>query len=360
MILLEDLGYTPEFTELRKANHFEHLDIGRVVAEHKERYIVQSTMGELDAEVIGNLRFTAQSRADFPAVGDWVAFALYDEQKAIIHGFLPRKSVIERRSVGKKSDTQIIAANIDVALIVQSADRDFNMNRLERYLAICYDARVQPWLIITKSDLLTEDELLKLKSVIGQRVGGLPVYIISNWSKDGLDTLAQSICKGKTYCLLGSSGVGKSSLLNNLSHGEPMKTGTISEHTNKGRHVTTHRELIVLKNGAIIIDNPGMREVGITDLSTGIEATFESILKLSESCRYTDCTHTSESGCAVIQALTDGELTPEVYENFMKMEREKAHFSSTLAEKRQKDKAFGKYVKNFKKQMKRRDGSILF
>ncbi|WP_346854976.1 ribosome small subunit-dependent GTPase A [uncultured Draconibacterium sp.] len=349
---LEDLGYTTELETYRKENNLEHFGIGRVTLEHKERYAVKTVDNDFDAEIIGNLRFSAQKRSDFPAVGDWVAISEYDENKVLIHAVFPRKTIIERQAVGKQGEKQIIATNIDFAFIVQAVDHDFNLNRLERYLTICNAAKVSPLIILNKIDLIDKNEVEKLVSLTRARVKQTPVIAISNASKSGIETIEQYIKKGQTYCLLGSSGVGKSTLLNNLAGAEVMKTNTISESTNKGRHSTTHRELLVLENGGILIDNPGMREVGIADSAGGLELTFETLLELAKDCRFKDCTHTNETGCAVLNALNNGEIDENVYENYMKMEREKEHFESTVAEKRQKEKQFGKMIKHFKNNRK--------
>jgi ribosome biogenesis GTPase len=184
---------------------------------------------------------------------------------------------------------------------------------------------------------------------VRKRIPQVPVVAVSNASGSGIETLASGLEKGKTYCMLGSSGVGKSTLINNLSGNRLMETGQISASTQKGRHITSHRELFLLDQGGILIDNPGMREVGITDSAGGLDRTFGAILELSGQCRYTDCTHMTEAGCAVIEALDRGELDPLAYENYVKMEREKEHFEATVAERRKKDRDFGKMVKNFKK-----------
>jgi ribosome biogenesis GTPase len=349
-----DLGYSNEFEEYLKAHKLDSFGVGRVISEHRERYVVKTTENEYDAEILGNLRFTARSRADFPAVGDWVAISAYDDDKVLIHAVLPRKTVIERQTAGRQGEKQIIAANIDYAFIVQAADRDFNLNRMERYLAICNTAGVKPLILLSKSDLLSETDLNELLIRIKERVKGVPVVAISNETLNGFDELESLIIKSKTYCLLGSSGVGKSTLLNNLSGRPMMKTDEISTSTHKGRHVTSHRELIVLKNGGILIDNPGMREVGITDGSEGIELTFDEISQWAKNCKFKDCTHTGEAGCAVIAAVEIGEIDRGAYDNYLKLRKESEFFEATVAERRKKDKEFGKMVKNFKKDMKRR------
>ncbi|OMP32327.1 ribosome small subunit-dependent GTPase A [Mangrovimonas sp. DI 80] len=350
---LEDLGYNPNLETYRIQHGLDSFEVGRVIAEHKERYIVKTVEQDYEGEILGNLRYTAQSRADFPAVGDWVAISDYDTDKVLIHAVFPRSSILQRQAVGKKGEAQIIATNIDTAFIVQAADRDFSINRIERYLTICNDSKVDPVIILNKIDLVSKEVLSELLQSIAKRLPKIPVLAISNPSQQGIDTVKTLIEKGKTYCLLGSSGVGKSTLLNTLSGHELMKTKAISEHTSRGRHVTTHRELQVLNNGGIIIDNPGMREVGITDITEGLELTFENILELAKQCKFKDCTHTTEKGCAVISAVDKGEIDVMSYENYLKMEREKEHFEATVAEKRKKDKAFGKMVKEFKNAKKR-------
>ncbi len=349
---LEELGYTEELENYRKDRDLDAFDVGRIISEHKERYVVRTTIKEYDGEIIGNLRFSAQNRSDFPAVGDWVAISTYDDHKVLIHAVFPRKTSIERHAVGKHGEKQIIATNIDYAFIVQAVDRDFNINRIERYLTICNTSNVKPIIILSKIDLINDVELSNLTTAIRERVKQIPVITLSNKSQDGIDSLNDQIEKGKTYCLLGSSGVGKSTLVNNLSGKEMMKTNTISASSNKGRHITSHRELIVLENGGILIDNPGMREVGIADSADGLETTFNTIVELSEYCKFKDCTHTTEIDCAVLAAVERGEIDQSSYENYLKMEREKEHFESTVAEKRKKNKGFGKMMKNYKKTTK--------
>lgn len=346
---LDDLGYDIELEKYRKSQNLDVFEVGRIISEHKERYVVKTDKREYDGKIIGNLRFTAHHRSDFPAVGDWVAISEYDNDKVLIHSVFPRKTIIERQAVGKQGEKQIIATNIDYAFIVQAVDRDFNINRIERYLTICHTSKVSPIIVLNKIDLITDNELSILVKKVQERVKKVPIIPISNESQKGLIKLKESIEKGKTYCLLGSSGVGKSTLLNNLSGRELMKTNTISTSTNKGRHVTSHRELIILENGGILIDNPGMREVGIADSKEGLEITFNEIIELSKDCKFKDCTHTAEDDCAVLKAVESCIIDKSSYENFLKMEREKEHFDSTIAEKRKKDKDFGKMIKNYKK-----------
>jgi ribosome biogenesis GTPase / thiamine phosphate phosphatase len=352
---LYDFGYNEGLEKFRIENNLLSFELGRVITEHKERYIVWTEKGELEAEITGNMRFTAKSREDFPAVGDWVALIVYDGDLAIIYQVFPRYSILKRQAIGQLGEVQIIATNIDFAFLVQASDRDFNINRLERYLTICNTSGVKPVIVLSKTDLIDEPTLNILIESIKARISHVPVLAISNETHYGYESVNALIEKGKTYCMLGSSGVGKSSLVNNLSGKTRMRTDAISQSTHKGRHVTTNRELLVLENGGILIDNPGMREVGIADAGSGLEITFDLIFQLSQNCRFKDCTHTGELGCAVLEAVENGEIDSASYENYQKMEREKAHFEATIAEKRKREKEFGKIMKNYKKDMRRNE-----
>ncbi|MCX6307263.1 MAG: ribosome small subunit-dependent GTPase A, partial [Bacteroidia bacterium] len=285
MMRLEDLGFNDSLEPFR----LDGFEIGRIIAEHKERYVVLTLQGEFDAEITGNLRFTATKREDFPAVGDWVTLTPYDADVAIIHSILPRFSTIKRQAVGQFGEVQLIATNIDFAFIIQAADRDFNINRLERYLILCNSSKVVPIIVLSKTDLIDERRLQEIVESIKTRIEQVLILPISNETKQGYDALKAVLKPGRTYCMLGSSGVGKSTLLNTLSGRSIMKTNTISTSTNKGRHVTSHRELILLKDGGILIDNPGMREVGIADTTEGLERTFDKIVQLSRQCKFKDC-----------------------------------------------------------------------
>ena len=348
---LEDLGYNDRIEKLIIDNNLKEFEIGRIISEHKERYIVKTEKGEFEAEITGNIRFSASSREDFPAVGDWVALTTYDSDFVIINRIIPRLSIISRQAVGQFGEIQIIATNIDIAFIVQAVDRDFNINRIERYLTICNSSKVTPIIILTKTDLINEQAKAEIIESVKQRIKTIPVFAISNETQDGYEALKRIIDKGKTFCMLGSSGVGKSTLLNNLSGKAIMRTDSISQSTSKGRHITSHRELVILENGGILIDNPGMREVGIVDTADGLETTFDIVLSLAKNCKFKDCTHTKENGCSIIEAVEKGELDSASYENYLKMEREKVHFESSVVERRKKDKDFGKMMKNYKKDM---------
>ena len=349
---LQDLGYTSELAAYRKEHNLDSFDIGRVVREHRDRYTVKTASNEFDCELIGNLRFKATSKNELPSVGDWVAISEYDEGKALIHAVLPRFSTLKRKAVAKLGQSQTIAVNIDVGIIVQSVNRDFSINRLERYLTICNASNIEPVIILSKIDLISNLEMEKLLHQVKERIKNTSIIPLSNQSKAGLDDIISRLAKGKTFCLLGSSGVGKSTLINLLIGEELMSTGEISESIDRGKHVTTHRELIVSEHG-ILIDNPGMREIGITDTTEGLETTFSEVLHLSRNCKYKNCSHTSEDECSVLEALDNGVLNPQTYENFFKMEKERIYYESSAKEKKKKDKNLGKLIKNMKKNHKK-------
>ncbi len=346
---LQDIGFTTDLEQVFLTKDLSINEIGRVVAEHKERYSVAMLSGIVDAEITGNMRFAAESREDFPAVGDWVVLTGYDPEFAVIRKILPRLSVLSRQAVGQYGEVQLIATNIDYAFLVQAVDRDFNLNRFERYLSLCYNGKVTPIILLTKTDLADNSELDEIITSVKDRIKDVDVLAVSNETSDGIDLLLDKMENGKTYCLLGSSGVGKSTLLNTLRGEEVMKTSSLSESTNKGRHTTSHRELILLQNGAIIIDTPGMREVGVVNQEQGIETTFDWLYTYSEHCKYSDCTHTNEKGCAVIAAVEAGEINRKSYENYIKMERESAHFEATSADKKRRGKTLAKIIKDMHK-----------
>ena len=349
---LLDLGFNNELSAYLKEKQLSDFSIGRVTQEHRERYVVSDGENDYAAEITGNLRFSANSRADFPAVGDWVAMTTYDSDQAIIHNIFPRKSVLERQAVGKFGEIQIISTNIDVAFIIQAINNNFSINRLERYLTICYSANIEPVLVISKVDLSTEKDIQEAISTLEKRDKKVKYILLSNMTLTGLDQILDFIQKGKTYCVVGSSGVGKSTLINNLLKKNVLKTQQISLSTNKGRHTTDHRELFVLENGGIIIDTPGMKELGITDNTEGIKTTFQEIVNIAINCKFSDCKHINETGCAVIDALNNGTIDRDSYDNYQKIQKEQQRFQTSVSEKRKKDKAFGKMIKNYFKNNK--------
>lgn len=347
---LEDLGLNESALELIDPDDLGGLELGRVIVEHKERYIVQTVEATFQAEITGSLRYSAESRTDFPAVGDWVKLSVFDEGSAVIIEVLPRFSSLERQAVGRSGEKQIIATNVDTAFIVQAVGHDFNLNRLERYLTITNSSSIAPVIVLSKTDLVTDEELQNLNSRILSRIPNIPVLSISNETKAGYSELKDMLKRGQSYCILGSSGVGKSSLTNNLLQDARMEVSDISTSTSKGRHTTSHRELIILPEGGIIIDTPGMRELGIASETGAVEQTFDQITDLTRHCKFNDCTHTEEVGCAVLNALEKGALDADIFESYHKLMREQAHFSSTIAERREKDKKMGKLYKRIQQE----------
>lgn len=341
------IGLTPELRSHISDNLPEDTHIARVIREHRERYAVTDGENEYDAEITGNMRYSAGSRKDFPAVGDWVTITPYGPDQAIINMILPRKSVLARQAVGKPGEIQIISTNIDYAFIVQAISNNFNINRLERYLTICHSAGIEPILVLSKIDLVSPEETEEAVRILAKRDSQVRHILLSNVTREGVDRVISMMEKGRSYCVIGSSGVGKSTLINTLLQREALRTGAISSSTNKGRHVTEHRELFVLENGSIIIDTPGMKELVLTDDSTGLSVTFREIADVAAECRYPDCRHVNEAGCAVMEAVEKGDIDRDSYENYLKMLKEQERFTTTVAEKRRKEKNFGKILKDY-------------
>ncbi len=355
---LEKIGFDKWLLERVTPESLEQFDIARVVAVHKDSYTISN--GEVDvlAELVGKLIFSASSPVDYPAVGDWVLANFYDENTfAIIHEVLSRKSLLKRKTPGKKVDFQLIAANIDVAFIVQSLNENFNLRRLERYLVMVNEGKIQPIVLLSKSDLLDNEDITNIIDEIQKIMPDLQVVPFSNENESGLDNLKGIMQSGLTYCLLGSSGVGKTTLINNLIGESIYKTKTVSKKESKGRHATTHRQLIKLDSGAMIVDTPGMRELGNFSVATGLDETFSEIITLSEKCHFSDCTHAGEKGCAVLSAVEKGQLSAERYQNYLKMTKESTYNEMSYLEKRKKDKQFGKLIKTVMKHKNSQKGT---
>ncbi|NTV41079.1 MAG: ribosome small subunit-dependent GTPase A [Candidatus Moranbacteria bacterium] len=348
---IEDFGYCDFFENERVKLGLNLFEVARVTSELRGAYKVKNSNGEFLAKVPGKHIFKASSRQDYPAVGDWVAISELNKEQALIQAVLPRKTSLKRK-YGDRNEAQLIATNIDVAFVIESVDRDFNLNRIERYSAIASNDGIKTVVILNKVDLITEQEAsLKLQQ-IKERLEDVDIIMTSILTEKGLAQLKAYLEKGKSYCFLGSSGVGKSSLINKLLAGDLIKTNEIGLHSSRGKHTTTAREMYFLENGAIVIDNPGTREVGMTDTSAGIASLFDEITALSEKCKFVDCTHLQEPGCSVLSALKTGELSQEKYLNFISLKKETEHFKMNQLEKREKERNFGKFIKKAKKDLK--------
>jgi ribosome biogenesis GTPase len=352
---LEDLGFDGWFQERCGDDSAASDRPFRVIVVHRNSYIVSKGDADVYAELAGKLSNNAASALDFPATGDWVlAQLLNDGTLAIIHSILPRKSLLARKTAGKKTELQLIAANVDTALIIQALDADFNLRRLERYLVMAADGNIDPVVLLSKSDLIDADEIEAKKQAVAELMPDLPVLAFSNESKSGLDAVKALFITGKTYCLLGSSGVGKTTLLNQMTDKIHHDTQEV-RRDGKGRHTTTDRQLTVLPGGAMVVDTPGMRELGNIVVEKGLEDTFAEIAAAATGCRFNDCTHIQEDGCAVLAAVRDGTIDEVRYQSYLKLQRESAFNEMTYLEKRRKDKAFGKMIKSVMKDKRKRD-----
>lgn len=356
MKTIEDLGYEPFFESNRVRLGFGGFQLARVISEFKGAYAVKSVSGEYLAKITGKQIFHAVSREDYPAVGDWVAMTKLYGDHASISGVLPRLTVIKRtygdkNRAGEKGKTQVIAANVNVAFVVESVERDYNLNRFERYFAIVENGGVKPVIVLNKIDLLSKEDVDEKVAQLRNRFPGVDIILTSIGKDESLDELKNRISKGKTYCFLGSSGVGKSSLINALLGGNTIKTGDIGLYSGRGKHCTTTRQMYFLDNGGIVIDNPGTREVGMADTNQDVAATFDEITALAKKCRYADCAHVHEPDCAVVGAVKSGELEKEKYSNYINLRKETGYYGLSGAEKREKDRKFGKFMKKAKKDL---------
>ncbi|MFI5184180.1 MAG: ribosome small subunit-dependent GTPase A [Vicinamibacteria bacterium] len=315
------LGWTPALTGAFAPFVSEGLDAARVAVEHQHLYGLYTPHGDLLADVSGHLRHHAHSRLDFPVAGDWVAVrARATERRATIQAVLPRKSLFARQAAGDETEEQPVAANIDTVFLVMGLDRDYNPRRFERYLALASRSGAVPIALLTKPDLCdqAEERRREIESM------GAPAHVISPKRGEGLEVLASYLAPGATVALLGSSGVGKSTLINRLLGEERLKTREVRLSDNRGRHTTTHRELIVLPGGGLVIDTPGMREIQLSE-TADVDGTFADIAALANGCRFTNCRHEAEPACAVLGAVADGSLGADRLESHRKLQKELQH-----------------------------------
>jgi ribosome biogenesis GTPase len=317
---LHRLGWQASFEQSFQPHHDAGFIPARVAEEHRDRYAVFCVEGVREAEVTGRLRYTAAARQDFPAVGDWVALQLNGDSTAIIHAVLPRRTLLLRKAAGMLTEAQVIAANLDTLFIVTDVDKDFNPRRLERYLTIARESGVRPVVVLNKADL--NAHAASLVREIEIVAGGATVLAVSALDGNGLDVLGSYVGEGDTVALIGSSGVGKSSIINRLLGEERLKTTQIRDSDGRGRHTTTWRQLLLLPGGGIVIDTPGMREVQLWADEESLDAAFHDIEEIAAECRFADCRHQSEPDCAVRRALEDGTLQEARYASYAKLRRE--------------------------------------
>ena len=318
---LAALGFDPWFAAHAPAMAQEGCGFARVCAVDRGSCQIRDDSGEVAAELSGRLLHQMDSPADLPCVGDWVTAQWHDQRSAaIIHRVFPRRTWLRRKTAGAGIDLQMIAANIDTAFVVQSCHADFNPSRLERYLVMAADGRVEPIILLTKTDLITPNELAEQLALVGS-ITSARVLALSTRTGIGFDEFRQALIPGRTYCLLGSSGVGKTTLINRLLGRDTLATKAVSA-TGEGTHTTTRRQLILLGQGAMLIDTPGMRELGLIGTTDGIDQGFEALIALAAACRYTDCRHEHEAGCAIRAAVERGELDVDRYANFLKLKKE--------------------------------------
>jgi ribosome biogenesis GTPase len=322
---LADLGWDPQCEQHFAASREDGVVAGRVAREDRDRCLVWAECGELTAKPAGRLRHAAIERGALPAVGDWVAVRpSADGGVGLIEAILPRRSSLSRKAVrgGGRTEEQVLAANIDIAFLVSGLNEDFNPRRIERYLATAWDSGARPVVILNKADLC--DDVPARVAEIELSAAGVSIHALSAATNQGLEALTPYLAQGQTVVFLGSSGVGKSTIINRLLGTLRQETGDVKEFDGRGRHVTTAREMIVLPEGAVLIDTPGLREIGLWDDGGGLELVFDDIAELARACHFRDCRHTSEPGCAVKEAVVRGQLDPKRLENYLRLQREQA------------------------------------
>lgn len=345
---MKKYGLADRFNAL--STMYETLSVGRVVSQEKGLYKIVTENGEQLAEVSGKFRYNAKTVSDFPAVGDFVMVDTNENGgNAVIHHVLDRKSCFMRKAAGTDRKEQVVAANIDTLFLCMALNNDYNLRRMERYLSVAWDSGAIPVIVLTKSDLC-EDVEDKIREIEAIAIG---VYILVTTAMDkyGYEKLLPYITEGRTVAFIGSSGVGKSTLINRLMGEELLETNGL-RNDDKGRHTTTHRELLLFPEGGMVIDTPGMRELAMWDSSEGVDRTFSDIEKLASQCKFSNCTHSGEKGCAVCTAIESGELSEERLISYNKLRSELAYAEdseSYLAAKQRKFKEIAKYNKSNRK-----------
>ncbi|MBA3003535.1 MAG: ribosome small subunit-dependent GTPase A [Desulfurivibrio sp.] len=348
---LDALGWDSWFEEQAGLHCASTDSVARVVTVDREQLLLLNEIDSFRAKLSGKYLHESVSSAELPCVGDWVCVIKSEaDQFGQVHGILERKTHLRRKAAGESVKYQMIAANIDFVIIVQSCHYDFNVKRLERYLVMVKDGGAMPYILLNKTDLVDSVVLAAQLAEILKAGITAPVFTLSNVTKKGFDDLKAVLSPSKTYCFVGSSGVGKSTIINGLVGHDVRETKGVSS-TGEGRHTTVRRELIILENGAMVIDNPGMREFAVLGAESGIDENYSDIVELSSQCRFSDCQHTNEPGCGVLKAVAAGVIDAKHYDNFLKLRNESEFYQMPYAEKRKKDKDFGKFIKSAKKDL---------
>lgn len=325
------------------------LSLCRVVLQEKGLYQIADAAGTHQAKVSGRFQYDAKTVSDFPAVGDYVMAELFGDT-AVIHVLLPRKSVFLRKAAGSAKTEQVVAANVDTVFLCMALNNDFNLRRLERYLTVAWDSGAAPVVLLTKKDLC--DDLTSKLAQVESAAAGTEILTVSALEEDGCQAITQYLIPGKTLAFVGSSGVGKSTLINRLLGEDRLKTNGL-RNDDRGRHTTTHRALIVLPGGAMVIDTPGMRELGMWDAGEGLSSAFADIEALAARCRFKDCTHRTEPGCAVRLAVERGQLSQARLLSYEKLKTENVYTKDAESYLAAKEEKFKKIAKLNKKNQKR-------
>ncbi len=354
---LINLGWNDYFAALFEPHRQAGLSAARVAVLHRERCLVSGEAGNLLAEVSGRFRHEAADRGAYPTVGDWVALEPFGRRRGLIHAVLERRSAFVRKTAGGLTEAQVVAANIDVVFLVTGLDGDFNLRRIERYLTTAWDSGASPVIILNKRDLRPDiDGLIAEVEAVAL---GTPIEAVSALDGSNLDALRRHLAPGKTAALLGSSGAGKSTLINRLLGEERLATAAVREDDSHGRHTTTRRELVALPGGALLIDTPGMRELQLWADEESLARSFEDIETLAAACRFTDCRHGGEPGCAVREAVAKGVLAAGRLESYLKQRKELRYLAlkQDSRARRQAEKEFGKKIASLVKDLKQRKPS---
>lgn len=355
---LTDFGWNDHFASLFEPYRSTGLTPARVIRQHRERCVLMMERGEVTGEVSGRFRHLAADRSEYPTTGDWVAAEPSGENLAVIHAVLPRRSAFTRKVAGELTEPQVVAANIDTVLLLTGLDANFNVRRIERYLTTAWDSGASPVIVLNKADLRPDIE--EIKAEVGLIAAGIPVVAVSALEGSQIDTLLPFLAPRKTAALLGSSGVGKTTLINRLLGEQRYRTQQVSDSVSRGRHTTTHRELVVLPNGALLIDTPGMRELQLWADDESLGKSFEEIESLTAQCRFADCRHQNEPGCAVQAALADGSLDAERFESYLKQRKELKFLTLKQDSKarKQAEKVRGRHFAAMLKEVKRRKPNL--